>query len=117
MADSKAETKTVEFSLLGRIYQLACPPAQEKRLHALAAMVEEKMRLAASSGQANLGEARLLLVAALMLADDALEGKTRQENALKAVADQASADEALLVSAVEHLTQRLSGLAEQVEAA
>lgn len=108
--------KTVDVSLLGRVYQLACAPGQEKRLHQLAAMMEEKMRLAASTGQGAMGEIRLMLLAGLMLADDVLEARATQEHALREMERATVLEEDVLVTAVEHLSQRITTLATRVDA-
>lgn len=59
---------TVDVTVGGRQYQLACEDGQERHLASLAAMVDAEARgLASQIGV--VGEARLLLMAALMIAD------------------------------------------------
>ena len=65
----------VTVTMNGRIYRLACGEGEEARVLALAEHVREKVdQLAANYGQA--GDDRLLLMAAILTADelfDALE--------------------------------------------
>lgn len=62
----------VALSLNDRTYRFVCDDGDEQRLRELARTVEQKLdALVAEFG--NVGEARLLVMATLMLADDALE--------------------------------------------
>ncbi|SEA16494.1 cell division protein ZapA [Rubrimonas cliftonensis] len=66
---------TLDVSVGGRSYQLACEDGQEKRLAELARVVDAELRaLAAQIGA--VGEARLLLMAALVLADRLSDAET-----------------------------------------
>lgn len=70
----------VALSLNDRTYRFVCDDGDEARLRELAQTVEKKLdALVAEFG--NAGEARLLVMAALMLADDVLEasGSDRTE--------------------------------------
>ena len=109
--------KTVDISLLGRIYPLACTEGQEARLRQLASMLEEKMRLAAGAGQSGMGEIRLMLLAGLMLADDVLEVQQAKEDAMHSLQQEYNAQEDVFIDAVEHLTDRVQTLAEKLSAA
>lgn len=108
--------KTVDVSLLGRVYQISCAPGHEKRLAQLAAMMEEKMKLAAASGHGAIGEIRLMLLAGLMLADDVLEARTASEHAISEAHRAMTLEEDVVVRAIEHLSGRIAGLAQRVEA-
>lgn len=107
--------KTVDITLLGRTYQVACAPGEEQRLSELGKMVEEKMRVAASAGQGAVGEIRLLLLAGLMLADEVVEARGAAEGAVNAERQHAAEEEDLLVTAVEHLAGRINSLAARIE--
>jgi cell division protein ZapA len=70
---------SVTVSVGGRAYQLGCEDGQEKRLTALANIIDAEVRkLSAQTGP--VGEARLLLMTALMFADklDELSMQTRR---------------------------------------
>ncbi len=59
----------VNVSVNNRTYTVACDEGEEERLHELAAIVNVKVQEAAKSvGQ--VGDMRLLLLAALLMADD-----------------------------------------------
>ncbi len=59
---------TVDVTVGGRQYQLACEDGQEAHLASVAAMVDAEAK-ALSKQIGVMGEARLLLMAALMIAD------------------------------------------------
>ncbi|WP_084627695.1 cell division protein ZapA [Elstera litoralis] len=62
----------------GRTYRVACGPGEEERLRALAGEVDNRISgLVRSFGQ--VGEAQLLLVAALLLADELDENRASQQ--------------------------------------
>lgn len=67
---------TVEITVNGRGYNVTCDDGQEERLQRLAAEVDARVRdLAARIGQ--IGDARLMLLASLTLADDLAEAEAR----------------------------------------
>lgn len=106
---------TVDLTLLGRTYQVACAAGQEARLRELAKMMEDKMRLAASAGQGAIGEIRLLLLAGLMLADEVAEARKAGAEEANGVRQQFFEEEDVLVAAVEHLSARINSLAARIE--
>ena len=66
----------VAVTLNGRNYRFACGDGEEARLHDLAAHVKSKVdALALQFGQ--VGEDRLLLMAALLVADELFEARER----------------------------------------
>ena len=84
----------------GRDYSVACAPGQEQRLVALSKNLDKRVRQIAEA-VGDIGEARLLLVAALSLLDE-LEAAHRgtpadlsQQKAASALADAAARIEAL----------------------
>jgi cell division protein ZapA len=107
--------KTMDISLLGRSYQVACPTGQEKRVQELARMLEEKMRLAVSASQGAVGEIRLLLLAGLMLADDVIECKAALDRSNIDNKQQSLMEEDVMVAAVDHLAARINTLAARIE--
>jgi cell division protein ZapA len=62
----------VNLTIAGRSYQVGCRPGEEENLVAAARMVDAKSR-EALSGLGTLSEARQLLFASLLLADQLLE--------------------------------------------
>ena len=84
---------SVTVSVGGRAYQLGCEDGQEKRLTALANMVDaEVKKLSAQTGP--VGEARLLLMTALMFADRMDEAASQARGGLDR-SDTAALDAAL----------------------
>ena len=62
----------MNISINGQSYVVACNPGEEERLKALAGMVDDHVRhLAENVGQ--IGESKLLLMAAILLADELSE--------------------------------------------
>lgn len=95
----------VVLTLNGRTYRLACGDGEEQRLIALASEVKGKVdQLVREFGQ--VGESRLLLMAALLLADELMDSRSALEGAL------AEAAEALNMAAQAE-SQRVADMASQ----
>lgn len=99
----------VSFEVNGQPYQLSCDDGQEERLESLARSIDEKITdLIASVG--HLSQERLLLMAAILLLDDAAD---------EAAEGQKSADQPAFVD-VETLlgaALRIENVAAQLETA
>ena len=68
----------VFLTLNGRSYRLACRDGEERRLEELARYVEQKFdSLAAEFGQ--IGESRLLMMSAIMIADELFDARSEGE--------------------------------------
>ena len=67
----------VELIIAGRSYRLACRDGEEANLQAAGALVDTKSR-EALAGLGTLSESRQLLFAALLLADQLVDGRTDQ---------------------------------------
>jgi cell division protein ZapA len=74
----------IALTLNGRTYRLACGDGEEEeRLQALARHVEEKVdSLSAELGQ--IGEARLFMMSALLIADELFEARAVRDSSKKA---------------------------------
>ncbi len=103
----------VRIEIVGRSYMLACRDGEEPHLQRLGQMVDQKARDAARN-MGSLTETRQLLVAALLLADQIVEGApapalpSETERALAEAADSAAAT-------IEQLSDQLEKLAERLE--
>ena len=64
----------VELTIAGRPYRVACRNGEEENLRAAGALVDAKSR-EALSGLGTLSESRQLLFAALLLADQIVDGR------------------------------------------
>lgn len=89
-----------DITIRGREYSVACAPGQEQRLVALSKNLDQRVRRIAEA-VGDIGEARLLLVAALSLLDE-LDAAHRgtpadlsQQKAASTLADAAARIEAL----------------------
>ncbi|HEX8625085.1 MAG TPA: cell division protein ZapA [Allosphingosinicella sp.] len=102
---------SVEVEIAARKYSVACRDGEEEHLRSVAAIVDSKARDAASA-LGSLSEARQLLFASLLLADELKEHRSGQPPA--APAAPAEIDPAL-VDALERLAGRVESLADQLE--
>jgi len=94
----------VELDIAGRVYRIACRDGEEENLRTAASLVDRKSR-EALAGLGTLSEARQLLFASLLLADQLIEKKSEQPP---------SPDEGLSEKANE-VAMRLERLADALE--
>jgi cell division protein ZapA len=107
---------SVEVEIAARKYSVACRDGEEAHLRSVAAIVDSKAKEAASA-LGSLSEARQLLFASLLLADELKEHRAGPAPAPQAQADPPAAAEIdpAVVEALERLAVRIEGLAEQLE--
>jgi cell division protein ZapA len=104
----------VTVTINGHPYSVACDEGEEQRIRDLASMVEEKV--AGFVQQApRAGEARLLVLAAIMLADELAEA----HDALHRLDARAAgnADDPALADGIDRLARRIEAVAERLETA
>src|SRR5829696_579626 len=99
---------SVEVEIAARKYSVACRDGEEQHLRSVAAIVDGKAQDAAAA-LGSLSEARQLLFASLLLADELKEHRSGQAPPPVAELDPG------LVDALERLAQRIESLAEQLE--
>ena len=97
----------VELTIAGRPYRVACRNGEEENLRAAGQLVDAKSR-EAISGLGTLSESRQLLFAALLLADQIVDGR---EVELPKALDPA------LAARSERIAERLESLADALEQA
>jgi cell division protein ZapA len=97
----------IDVIIAGRPYKVACRDGEEETLRSAARLVDAKSR-EAIAGLGTLSEARQLLFAGLLLADQLIEDRP------EAAADAAGPDPEL-VSRAERLASRLEALADSLE--
>jgi cell division protein ZapA len=95
----------VELTIAGRPYRVACRNGEEENLRAAGALVDAKSR-EALSGLGTLSESRQLLFAALLLADQIVDGRE---------VDIPTQLDSSLVERTERLAERLESLADALE--
>ena len=98
----------IDIEIAGRRYNVACADGEEDHLKSVAALVDRRAR---DAGQAlgSLSEARHLLYAALLLADDLKDGGSGA-----AIAEPQPDPE--VAEALEALASRVEALADRLEA-
>jgi cell division protein ZapA len=110
----------VNIMVNNRAYTIACDEGEEDHLRELAAHVDGKVReLLASVGQ--VGDARLILMGALLITDDYFDAVTRLEQRARQVGDLATAQNEMneriseaeegVVSALESAAKRAEDIA------
>ena len=109
----------IDVEINGRSYQIACDDGQESHIQELAGYVNRKVsELVATVGQ--VGDARLLVMASLQLADELAEAYAEiddikdGEHGAKTEALRA---ESRAAQAIEALAARIEGIAAKLEAA
>lgn len=105
----------VAVTVNGRRYEISCDDGQEAHVFRLAEQIDRRVaQLVASVGQ--VGDARLLLLASLLLADETAEMRTElarlREGGTASGGDMQSAAPA---EAAGRLGEELRGLAERIE--
>jgi cell division protein ZapA len=100
---------SVDIEIAARRYSVACRDGEEAHLRSVAALVDEKAQDAAGA-LGNLGEARQLLFASLLLAD---ELKEKRGDA----ASRAPVEGDFVAESLERLADRIETLAGRLESA
>jgi cell division protein ZapA len=102
----------VHIVINNRGYDVACDDGQESEVNELAQDLARRVdKLAQSVGQ--IGDARLLLMAALLIADELSAAKKE----LGKLTEGDPADEAMLAESLEELANRVEAIAVRIEAA
>ncbi len=112
----------VEVNINGRRYQIACGEGQEDHLSKLAVYIDGRVReMAAAFGQ--VGDARLLVMVGLLVADELLEARAalstvgRASYAEGPPAPASRDDDAGLAARIEAIAARIDGIAAELERA
>ncbi len=102
----------VTLAIGGRHYTVACAEGEEDHVTRLGQMIEEK--LSGMSNALGQNEARQLLFASLLLADELHEARNASSSASRAAPPPADPGEDL-APALERIAERIENLAEQLE--
>ena len=99
----KKQSSIVEISINNHIYKIACEEGQEEHIQNLAKFISSEVdQLVSSVGQ--IGEARLLLMTCLIIAD-----KLKDESSLSK-----SLDHDFLLEALQKITHRVETVADKI---
>jgi cell division protein ZapA len=96
----------VSLEIAGRKFTVACAPGEEAHIEALGRMIDSKV--AEMPGLANQGEARCLLYAALLLADELHEAGTKGGAPTAVPSGE-------IAKGLEAMAERLESLAQRLE--
>jgi cell division protein ZapA len=116
---------TVNATIAGRQFRLACEDGQEEHLQALAHDLDQRIiDLRARFGE--IGDTRLTVMAALMVADELEEAKRRirrmeeeasaMQDARVVAADRAKAASEAVVNAFNSAAERIEGITKKLNA-
>jgi cell division protein ZapA len=106
---------SVDIEIAGRRYSLACRDGEEPHLREVGEIVDKKAQDAAGA-LGNLSEARQLLFASLLLADELKEKRDAAGSAAApATAVPAAEPDPALADALERLAARVESLADRLE--
>jgi cell division protein ZapA len=107
LANAERLMPLVNVMVSGRAYTIACDEGEEEHLKDLATHVDSKVReLLESVGQ--VGDQRLLLMAALLVTDEYFEARAKLEGHAKHAGDLASAHEEISGKLNQAETQAIS---------
>ncbi|HZP99059.1 MAG TPA: cell division protein ZapA [Reyranella sp.] len=108
----------VSIQIANRTYEFACGAGEEQRVQELAAYVDEKINALRRQMPPGTPEVKLMVFAALLLADESREarGLARQAESARATATDsaetlATALEELITSRVDKMQKKVSGAA------
>ena len=105
----------VSVSIDGRKYRLACNEGEEARLESLASLIDEKIgEMRKTFGE--IGDQRLVIMAALTIADSLTEARDEAATQRKR-SDDAEQRASALVSTIDQLGSRLKSLAARLAGA
>lgn len=106
----------VTVAINGRAYIIACEPGEEDRVRQLGRSIDAKV-VGFAKEAPHAGEARLLVMAALLLADELSEARETLRRARASNGPAASAaDEETLADGIERLALRIETVAARLEA-
>ena len=99
----KEKSSVVEISVNNQIYKISCEEGQEEHIQNLAKIINNELeKLVSSVGQ--IGEARLLLMTCLIIAD-----KLKDESSLSN-----SLDHDFLIETLQKITHRVETVADKI---
>lgn len=120
---SQGAASSVQVTIAGRSFRMACAPGEEDHLEVLAAQVEKRIQeMRGAFGE--IGDQRLTVMAAITMADELVESRRRAADLeaqvatlRQAVAEKADASAAFVESMAQTIdlaARRIEGIAQSV---
>jgi len=108
----------VTIYINGRSYDISCDNGQEGRVVDLASYIDQRLQMISRSGAAY-NDAHLMVLTAIVLADEIFDARSGQPAAARTAAPAPAAkdnsrDEAAIVKMLEQITKRIEGVATKV---
>jgi len=104
----------VSVTIHGKVYGIACDDGQERRVQELGRYVDMRLREIAVSGAAT-NESHLLVLTALVLADEIFDAKMTPQQAPQVQEERLDEeDERMIVDAINHLAARIDSVADRL---
>lgn len=104
----------VSVTIHGKVYGIACDDGQERRVQELGKYVDARLREIAGSGAAT-NESHLLVLTALVLADEIFDMKMAPQQAQIQQEERLDEeDERMIVDAINHLAARIDSVADRL---
>lgn len=105
----------VNVAIHGKTYGIACDDGQERRVQDLARYVDLRLKEIAGAGAAS-NEPHLLVLTALVLADEIFDTKASVQAPQAPVDERLTEDdERIIVEAINHLAARIDSVAERLQ--
>ncbi len=106
----------VNIQINGRNYEIACDDGEAEHVQELGRYIDEKLSgLVSQMGQ--VGDSRLLVMTALLIADELSDAYAKLETGLNGAAAPGGADKAAAAQGIALLAQRIDNLAAGLERA
>ena len=106
----------IEITVNGRQHAVQCGPGEESRVRQLASYIDRRIA-DLGRGQAPAGEARLLVMATLKIADELSDAYDEIKRLRATVGEQGSDDREAPAGVLEQAAQRIEAIAAALESA
>ncbi|MAZ76958.1 MAG: cell division protein ZapA [Micavibrio sp.] len=107
----------LNIQIKGRNYAIACDDGQEQRVRDLASYVDEKLKAISAAG-AGTNESHLLVLTAIVMADEIFDLKDNAANTNASPLDGlkiSESDESDIVEAIDMMAKRINSMADNLQ--
>jgi cell division protein ZapA len=120
---SQGEASSIQVTIAGRSFRMACAPGEEEHLEVLAAQIDKRIQdMRVAFGE--IGDQRLTVMAAITMADELSESRRRiadledqvaaLQQAVSAKADASTAWVESMAQTIDLAARRIEGIAQSV---